>query len=70
MAQWFVTIPIAGSITVEVTAADEVTAKAAAWDKIEESGEDAGDLEWEFHDRLCYGNVCGASCRETEVDEA
>lgn len=64
-----VIIPIAGSITIDVEADDEDGARDAAWEKISEEGEKAGDVTWEYFDKLTSGNVLYAPINEVEVDE-
>lgn len=68
-AEYLVSIPVAGAIHVTVTAASEAEAKEAAWDKINEEGESAGDVEWEFMDHITEGNVCHAPLNDIEVSK-
>lgn len=60
-----VSIPIAGTVSFEVEAEDEETAKAAAWAKIE-GGED-GEVTWEFFETLVDGNCLNVPQNEVEV---
>lgn len=71
--KWHVSVPIAGSFTVEVSADDEAGAIEAAWDKIndiEGAPEKVGHVEWEFHEKIVEGNVCHVSMTEPQVEEA
>jgi hypothetical protein len=55
---YYVRIPIAGSITIEVESSSEEDAMEAAWTRINENAgdpEDIGDLEWEYLDAICTG---------------
>lgn len=65
MKKYVVTVPIAGSYTVEVEAEDEDGAIEAAF---EAQGE-AEDVEWEALREICSGNVCHAPVWEVEVEE-
>jgi hypothetical protein len=72
MTTYFVRIPLAGSITIEVDAESEDGAKQAAWSRINEhsgDAEDLGDLEYEYLSKIISGNVCHAPCNEIEVSE-
>lgn len=67
---FYVRIPIAGSITIEVKASSEEDAKEAAWTRINENAgepEDIGDVEWEYFDIICEGNRFHGPCNEIEV---
>lgn len=64
-----VQIPIAGSIYIEVEAENEKEAEEVAWEAINEKGEEAGDLEWEFFNAITEGNVCRAPCDRITVDK-
>ena len=64
---YYVTIPIAGSVTVLVEAKDEDEAVEKAWDKI---GDDDADVEWEALRKIASGNVLHAPCNSIEVDLA
>lgn len=66
---YIVSIPIAGAIHVQVNASSASDAKEKAWDKINDEGESAGDVEWEFMDAITEGNVCHAPLNEIEVSE-
>lgn len=68
MARFFVHIPIAGTATFEVEAADKNTAIAASWKKIDEGEE--GDVTWEYYDQLVEGNVLHVPTNEVEVTRA
>ena len=41
----------------------------AFWDRINEEGERAGDVEWEFFDSITEGNVCHAPLNEIEASK-
>lgn len=64
MKRWAVTLPISGRLVVEVEAETEEQALDAA---LEVDAKD-GDLEWETHRRLVYGNVFAGMQREAEVE--
>jgi hypothetical protein len=68
LKNYTVTIPIAGAIHVEVEASSASEAKEKAWDRINEKGEDAGDVEWEFFDSITEGNISHAPYNEVEVN--
>lgn len=73
MSKYYVSIPIAGSITIEVEADSAKAAKAVAWEKINENSgdpEDIGDVTWEYMDQIVSGNVCAAPLNEIVVDKA
>lgn len=70
MKTYYVAIPIAGSISIQVEAESPKAAKAAAWAKVEELGPEAGEVEWEFHEKIFSGNVCHVSLNEVQVDQA
>ncbi len=65
MAKYSVSIPIAGSCTVEVEAESEAGAVEAAWAVVDD--EQARHLEWEFFSSLVDGNVLHASQNTIEV---
>jgi hypothetical protein len=65
MDKYFVQVPIAGSVTIEVEAASREDAVEAAWARIHENSgdpEDVGEIEWEYLDKVASGNVCHAPC--------
>lgn len=67
MATYNVAVPIAGAIHIQVEAKSEAEAKEKAWERINEEGEDAGDVEWEFFDVITEGNVSHAPLNEIEA---
>lgn len=67
--RFVVSIPIAGAIHVEVDAVSESDARTRAWDRVNDEGEAAGDVEWEFFDEICEGNVCHAPLNEIVASE-
>jgi hypothetical protein len=69
--KYTVTIPLAGAIHIQVQAADDEAAKAAAWNVINTEGFKAEDhdLEYEYMDELTRGNMLNAQYNETEVNE-
>lgn len=67
--EYLVSIPIAGAIHLTVEASSEEEAKDAAWEKLNEEGESAGDVEWEYMDHLTEGNVCHAPLNDIEVSK-
>ncbi len=69
MKKFLVQIPTTGCMAVEVDAEDEATAKEAAWEKINNEGEDAGEHQWEFRERITTGNVVHAMLNQVEVEE-
>ncbi len=74
MPKYSVQVPVTGSIFVSVEAESAEAAKEAAWDKcgfriVMDNPDDADPHDFETHDRVCYGNVCGAMCREMNVEE-
>jgi hypothetical protein len=71
--KWFVSVPIAGTFTVEVAADDEPAAIEAAWDKINDIDgppEKVGHVEWEFYHKIVEGNVCHVRITEPQAEEA
>lgn len=65
MPRYSVTLPIVGSVSVEVEADNEEMALAAAL----ESDIDFKDVDqWEVLRRRCRGNVCSLPC-DTDVRE-
>lgn len=67
MPRYLVTLPLTGTISVEVDAEDEesaITAALASEDVIVTNIE-----EWEVHRQICRGNVLYASQNEAEVRE-
>jgi hypothetical protein len=69
MKKYTVVIPIAGAISIEVEAEDKTRAINAAWAKIDAEAADAGEVEWEFLNRIAEGNVCYAPVMHTHVEE-
>ena len=65
MPKFIVQIPIAGSVTFEVVAADKRAAKEAAWAAVDSGVE--GDIEWEYLDSVTEGNVLHAPLNEVSV---
>lgn len=63
MANYLVTIPIAGSITHSVEANSEEEAIKLALDMDPREG----DLTWEPFEKLVEGNICHAPLNEIEV---
>lgn len=68
MKEFLVRIPIAGSVSFVVLADDEKEAVEEAW-KAADDWEKNGEIEWEFHDKICSGNVLHVSLNQIEVDE-
>lgn len=66
--KYLVSVPIAGSATFEVDAADPRAAKAKVWEVIDAGAEP--DVEWEYFETICEGNVLHASQNEVEVHKA
>lgn len=69
MKTYIVSIPIAGQIHVEVEGDSEEGAIKSAWNKIDEMGPDAGEVEWEFFETLTTGNVLHAPRNKIEATE-
>lgn len=71
MSKYSVSIPIAGSIEIEVEAGDEEAAKDAAWEaygNVLGSHEDAGmQVSWEAYEELVTGNCAHFGQNEVEV---
>jgi hypothetical protein len=67
--KFMVAIPIAGSISIAVEAANENTAIEAAWAAYNDDGADAGEVEWEAHEAIATGNVCHARTNSIQVTE-
>ena len=65
LKSFVVSIPIAGSVTFDVEAVDEASAKAKAWAKIEDG--EKGEVTWEFFETLVDGNCLNAPQNEVEV---
>lgn len=63
--KYYVSIPIAGTATFEVEAANAKAAKKKVWDVVESDAEP--DVEWEYFETLCDGNVLHASVNEIAV---
>ncbi len=66
MNRYRITIPCAGSTTVEVEATDEDEARTLAFEKA--CDEPVPD-EFEYMDRIVQGNVCYAPVWEIEVED-
>jgi len=66
---YVVSVPIAGAIHIQVKAKSESEARHLAWERINDDGPDAGDVEWEFFDALTEGNVLHAPLNEVEVSQ-
>ena len=69
MKKFAVEIPIAGSLYLEVEAENAEEALEVAWEEINNDGESAGELMWEFYEKIVEGNVCHVGCSEIAVDE-
>lgn len=67
MKKYNVTIPIAGSYTVEVEAEDE---EGAIDEALERQGDADLDIEWEAMQEICRGNVCYAPVWEASAEES
>jgi hypothetical protein len=55
--KYLVSIPLAGSVRIEVEAESEEQAREAAWEQYSENGPDDFDVEWEAFERITSGNV-------------
>ena len=66
--EYYVRIPIAGSIEFCVIAENEEHAIEKAWEKFDDEGEKGGNLEWETFEHLTQGNVLYPSVNDIEVD--
>lgn len=69
MPKYCVCIPVTGQLVIFVEADDKDAAKEAAWEKFNDEGEDAGDLEWECVEQVARGNVSSAMLNEVSVEE-
>lgn len=67
--KYLVSIPIAGAIHITVEAPDPTVAKEVAWDLVNEKGERAGEIEWEFFESIAEGNACYARFNEITVSK-
>ena len=70
MTNYIVEIPIAGAMSTEVEADSPEAALEKAWDKYNEEGPEAFDVEWEAHKRLTSGNVLHAPVNEESAWES
>jgi glycine cleavage system regulatory protein len=74
MMDYFVTIPIAGSIVIPVNAKDKAGAIKKAWALIDKHGTESGELQcelqWNYLERIVSGNVIHAPVNEITVDPA
>lgn len=70
MKKYTVSIPIAGALHIEVTADSKEEAKDAAWERFNNEGEDAGDLEWQAHTYITRGNICSVQYNDVEVSQS
>lgn len=71
--KYYVTLPVCGSITVEVEAENESEAVNKDHEEQDwriESGENTEPGEFESMNEVCLGNVCHAPCSEYSVEEA
>lgn len=64
--KYIVSIPITGSVSYTVEAADKKSAIAAAWKAIDD-GAPSDDETWEFTETVTSGNVCHAMQNNIEV---
>ena len=69
MKKYTVTIPITGGMHISVEAENEKEAKQKAFDRIDNEGSECGELEWEYTERVAYGNVCMAMYFEINISE-
>lgn len=69
MAEYTVTIPLAGAIHITVVADSQKEACERAWDRLNDVGDRAGDLEYEYMEKITQGNVLYAPFNEVEVNE-
>lgn len=65
MNTYRVSIPIAGSASFEVEAASAREAKKKVWEVLEEGVEP--EVEWEYFETICDGNVLHPLMNEVEV---
>ena len=69
MKKYLVTIPITGGIHISVEAESKQEAKQKAFDRIDNEGQECGEVEWDYTERVAYGNVCMAMYNEIDVNE-
>ncbi len=69
MKKYLVTIPITGGIHISVEAESKQEAKHKAFDRIDNEGQECGEVEWDYTERVAYGNVCVAMYNEIDVNE-
>jgi hypothetical protein len=67
LKKYCVSIPLAGAIHISVEAESKEAAIVAAWKAIDEKGEEAGEVEWEFISKISEGNVLRVPLNEIEV---
>jgi hypothetical protein len=65
--KYWVSIPITGSVGFAVEADDKKSAKEAAWKAVNDGQE--GEVEWEYTEQVCRGNVFSGMQNEIEVSE-
>lgn len=65
--KFWVSIPITGVVGFAVTAEDEESAKAAAWERVDEGKK--GEIEWEYTEHVYLGNVFSGMQNDIEVTE-
>lgn len=67
MKRWIVSLPIAGSMSIEVEGENKEKAIECAWKHFNENGSESFDLEWEAFDKIAEGNVLHAPQNEAEA---
>jgi hypothetical protein len=70
MNKYIVSIPLVGSMHIEVEAESASAAKERAWDEFNEHGEKAGEIEWELVEHVTTGNVLHAPLNDIEVNRS
>lgn len=67
LGTYTVEIPVVGSMTIEVKAANERDAIDRAWERFDENGHDDFDVMWEAVSSVTDGNVCHAPCNNVSA---
>lgn len=67
--KWWVSIPITGSMSIEVEALHEGAAIDKAWELYNGNGPGAFELAWEATSCVCDGNVSNAELNEDCAEE-
>jgi len=66
---YIVEIPIAGSMSIDVTAESEADAIEIAWKIFNNEGPEPFDVEWEVLNKITEGNVTHAPVNDVRVEK-